>query len=263
MEALAELAGGPHRTHRWMQLGGADEHECDDHRQVARGVEDEALADAEGGDHDAADRRPDRPCRIDDHAVQRDRIGDVTRAHHLHHERLAARVVDGGHRPEPCGDGIHHPEFDHTREGENAEGEREHSGERLREHDQLALLEAVGDHPSVGSEQQCRQELHRHHRAERGAAAGEFEHEPSLREALHPRAGERDDLAEEVQAVVAKAQRRKGAARQSGDPLVHESATRRSSSAGSAAIRVSMSSAPSSASCPASQVRPAVRAWSR
>ena len=95
---------------------------------------------------------------------------------------------------------------------EHTEHEREQRQGALRDEQQAALVEPVGEHPAPHTEEHGRPELQRGDDAERGAGVGELEDEPVLRDALHPRAGERDQLTRRVQAVVAHAQRAEHAA---------------------------------------------------
>ncbi len=77
----------------------------------------------------------------------------------------------------------------------------------------LALVEAIGDQPTERSEQQHRQELEAggNGDVEAGAVQDE-EDEVGLRDGLHPGARHGDDLAREVQAVVAHRDGPEGAA---------------------------------------------------
>ena len=71
-----------------------------------------------------------------------------------------------------------------------------------------ALREVVGDHAAEQAEHQHRRESAHGHETERERIVGELEDEPALGDGLHPRADERDQLAEEEQPVVAVAERR-------------------------------------------------------
>ena len=109
-----------------------------------------------------------------------------------------------------------HPHGDDVRGGEHAEDEREHRGDRLGDHQQLALVDAVGERARPGPEEQHRAELEPDGDAEVDAAAGEVQDEPVLRHRLHPGAAHRDDLAEEEQPVVVDVERAEGALQQAG-----------------------------------------------
>src|ERR1700733_3935896 len=78
----------------------------------------------------------------------------------------------------------------------------------LRRHQQLALVDRVGDRTGPRPEDQNRNGLERHGDPERAAARRQLEHEPRLRDGLKPGPRNRDHLAREVQPVVARPQRR-------------------------------------------------------
>ncbi len=111
---------------------------------------------------------------------------------------------------------------------------------------QTPLRHPVGDQPAPGAEEEHRQELERGGQADGDAAAGQGEDHPDLRHRLHPVAGERDQLAGEVAAVVGDPEAGEGAAEGFGhrrSPL-----RARGSAAGScSSIRSSTSAARSSA----------------
>ena len=101
--------------------------------------------------------------------------------------------------------------------------------ERLRDHEQLALAHAVGEHAAHRAEDEDRQELQRRGQADGGAGAGELHDQPHLGHGLHPVARERDHLAGEVAPVVRDAEGEEGAvqggahllaALQGEDPLI-------------------------------------------
>ena len=67
-----------------------------DHRDVADAVDQKAPAFADGADDHARDRRADQPRGVDHRRVERDRVRQVLAPlHHLDHERLARRHVEG------------------------------------------------------------------------------------------------------------------------------------------------------------------------
>ncbi len=82
------------------------------------------------------------------------------------------------------------------------QAERGKRHQRLGDHQQAPLREAVGEQPAPGAEEQDRQELQRRGQPDRDAAAGQLEDQPDLGDHLHPVAGERDDLPGEVAPVV-------------------------------------------------------------
>jgi hypothetical protein len=98
----------------------------------------------------------------------------------------------------------HVPELDDARDGERSLDERKGAHGCLGEHEELALIEAVGSRAGPGQEQEERGELQAHDDAERGRIVmGELrEDEPVLRDALHPGAGVGDEAANSPQAEV-------------------------------------------------------------
>ena len=108
------------------------------------------------GDDDASDRRPDGAGGVDHDAVEGDRVADVVGADHLHHERLAARVVERGDRAEADGERVDHPQLDRAGERDDAECHRERAGRELGADDEVPLVEAVGEHAADRCEEQRR-----------------------------------------------------------------------------------------------------------
>ena len=84
------------------------------------------------------------------------------------------------------------------------EREPEHHERGLRDHQDLAALEPVGDEARDGDEEQLRRELQRHGDADgEGVGVGEFgEHHPVLGCGLHPGTDVGDEGADEPDAVV-------------------------------------------------------------
>ncbi len=112
--------------------------------------------------------------------------------------------------------------------------------------------------PPMRAEHEHRQELEGDHQAEPGATAGELQHQPAEGDALHPRAADRDDLAEEVEAVVVRPESPEGLAGRALDPghgrgSVGSSESMSRSSTGRAAARRARSSSSRRASRSASQ----------
>ena len=182
-------------------------HERQDGGRIRHTVGEEAPRDAETGDHEAGDRRADHPGGHEHRAAQAHRVAHVLGPHHLDHERAAGRVVEGVHGAETEREHEDHPQLDDAERGDRPEEQSEHAGGGLRTDEQPALVDAVGHEAAPRADEQDGCELQRHGHAEGDAAARDLEHEPGLRDRLHPRAGRRDQLSDEVQAVVADAHR--------------------------------------------------------
>ena len=229
---------------RRAQLRRVHPPEGDDHRHEGEGVDREAGADAEGRDQQPGDRRADDPRRLDDDAVEADRVDDPVGADHLDHEALPGRVVDRVDRAHREDREVDHPGRDDAGAGDREEADRGERHQRLGHHQQPPLREAVGEQPAPGAEEEHRQELQRRGQADRDAAAGQAEDQPERGDRLHPVAGERDDLPGEVAPVVGDGERVEAAPYRGAQPL------RRSSSIPSrisaARSRVSTSAAGSS-----------------
>ena len=87
------------------------------------------------------------------------------------------------------------------------EHQRECRLTRLRAEQQAALVDPVGDGARPRSEDEDRQCLERDGDAQRRARRRELQDQPRLRHRLQPRPRDRDQLAGEVQAVVAGGER--------------------------------------------------------
>ena len=86
----------------------------------------------------------------------------------------------------------------------------------LRDDQELALVDTVGQRAAPGAEEQHRSELQADRDPEVQGAAREAQDQPVLGHGLHPGAAHRDDLAEEVEPVVVDAQGAERAAQEAG-----------------------------------------------
>ena len=152
---------------------------------------------------------PDQPGAVEDRRVEAHRVGQQLRADHLRDERLPDRRVDR-RRPRPAP-----PASTKTCHSatppvatRSAEHQREDAHQRLGDDEQPALVVAVGEHAAVHAQQQGGAELQRGDQAERDAAVvGELQHQPVLADALHPGAGQADQVGRGEEPVVAHPQR--------------------------------------------------------
>ena len=101
------------------------------------------------------------------------------------------------------------------------------TSERLRDREQTALGDAVGEQAAPHAREEHRQELQAGGDADERAVAGQLQDQPHLGDGLHPVAAERDDLAGEVAPVVRDGERAEGAA-QGGRHRRPSSSSRRS-----------------------------------
>ena len=90
-----------------------------------------------------------------------------------------------------------------------SDGERQRDdGEgRLGDEEELVAVDPVGDHAGPGAEHEDGQELRSGGETEREAVVGQTQDHPDDGDRLHPRAGLRDELAEEEQPEVAGPER--------------------------------------------------------
>ena len=149
---------------------------------------------------------------VEHHRVERDRVGEIVVAHHLDHERLAAGHVERTDGAVECGQQNHVPDADGAGPGQRREREGAQHQQDLSRDNQAAAIDAVNHYAGEQTDQQDRRELRERDDAEHRRRVRQLQHQPRLRGALHPGAGERGQLAEEIETVVAMAQRAKRAA---------------------------------------------------
>ena len=115
-----------------------------------------------------------------------------------------AGASNARHAAEQEGEHVHVPQLHDPRDGEHAQHQRQHAHRRLRRHQQLALIEVVGRRSRPGQQQHLRPELQRHDDADgrRVVMRQLREHEPVLRDALHPGADVGNDRAGCPEAIV-------------------------------------------------------------
>ena len=183
--------------------GQPDREQAADHDRVAQRVEAERDARPEGRDDDAAECGPDDARRRPEARAEPDRVRDVLGTDDLEDERVPRGRVE-------CdGDAVHEPEHVELPGGDEA-GQREHAEQgRLREQHALAAdhhppqVDPVRDRAADERDERDRQRQHERERADRDGRVGEVEDQPVRRDQLHPRADERDAVADVVEAVVA------------------------------------------------------------
>jgi hypothetical protein len=183
-----------------------------DYSQEADAVKEEASADAKPRDQQSRGCWTEHACAVEHHRVERDRVGEIVVTHHLDHERLAPGHVersDGAvegrqrnHVSDPNGAGP----------GQCGERERAQHQQDLGRDDQSPPIEAVYHYTGKQADQKDWRELGECHYAEPGSRVGQLQHQPRLRGALHPGAGQRSELAEEIEPIIAMTQRAKRAA---------------------------------------------------
>ena len=143
------------------------------HREVERGrhgepghVDDEAPADADVGDEQTADRRPDQDAELHPEAGQRVGGRDLVVADGPRHQGLAAGPLQGSRRGQQPGD----PEDDRDAGlvAERVDGEHggEHGLADARPDEQAAAVHVVGERAAVQPEHHQRHQLDQADRAD-------------------------------------------------------------------------------------------------
>ena len=196
-------AGGAHVGA--VQLRGVHRQQADQRSCERSRVDDEALAHPEQRDDHAAGRRADHARRRHDRRVDPDRPGERRTLNQFGDKRLARWRVERTRDPEAERQDPDHPKLDDAGQRQDPERQREQPLRRLRDDQQPSLVDSVGDRPRPRAEDQDRDGLQRDRQAERAAAGAQLEHQPCLGDGLQPRPRNRDQLAGEVQPVVARA----------------------------------------------------------
>src|SRR5437870_2244877 len=142
--------------------------------------------------------------------VQRDRVRHVARADHLHDERLASGLIEDVREAEREPERGDVPVLDPARRDERPEQEGLAGERRLRGDEQGALRQPVGHRAGDDGEHEDRRELQGGDEPEPERGVRELQHEPRLRDRLHPAPHQRQELgdvkAAEI-AVIERAQR--------------------------------------------------------
>ena len=186
-----------------MELRGAHREQPGEDRHEARRVQGEAPADAHRGDHDAGDRGPEDPRRVEEARVEGDRVLQLGRADHPVGQGLARGRIEDEQRSVQRRDHVDVPRLGDPGERERGDQARERHLRGLRPDHRPPRVEPVDDDACEEAEDREREELRDGEDADGDRRVRELDHEPALREALHPRPGLRDDLTGEEVAVVA------------------------------------------------------------
>ncbi len=78
----------------------------------------------------------------------------MVRPDHLHHERLAGRVLERVIEPEQKREGADLPDADLARDGQQSEDQGLDAHRALKPDHHPALVHAIGDHAAIGRQQQ-------------------------------------------------------------------------------------------------------------
>ncbi len=153
------------------------------------------------------DRGPDHSRAVEDHRVHRDRVGQIFAPDHLDHERLPPRHVERAHKSIERGEHDHVFDFDDAGPGQSREHERADHQQRLRADYQAAAIDVIDHHAGEQCDQHDRHEARKRDDAEHQRRIRKLQHQPRLRDHLHPGADQRDQLSDEEEPEIAMPQR--------------------------------------------------------
>ena len=186
---------------------GANQYESGDHADVAETIRQEAPALTHERDDGAGDRGPDEPCAVDHGRVERDGVRQIAALDELDDERLAGGDVEGVGDAEQRRKREDVPDADDAAKRECGEPERQHHHRALRRDENAAPVQPIGQDTAKRGEQEHRNLAREADEPEQQRRSRQAIDEPGLRDHLHPRADERDELPGDEEPVVAGPQR--------------------------------------------------------
>ena len=180
-----------------------------DHRQKRQAVEAEARHHAEGGEGRAGEERTDHAGQVELDRVERDRVRHVVLADERRQQRLIRGSAEGLRESGDDRQREHVPDAHDVPVDERGQRERGGHLNALRREQQPPPVVAIGDDAADQREQQDGQLAEKRIEAqeERRRGAGDREHQPALRDLLHPGADGRGEGPEPHHAEVAVGQR--------------------------------------------------------
>ena len=199
-----------------VQLVFAHEPETHEHREIGCGVEREAPTIADADDQSAGQRGAEDPRRVDDGAVEHDRVREITRRDHLTDEGAAQWIVEREKDSAREGQRVERADGGMRRERQGGEPNRLGHLQRLRQHEQPAFVEPVGDGTGPRRQDENRTILTGREDPDAKTAPGDLQDQQRERDVREPVAGVRDRLADEVELEVAVAERRERATDETG-----------------------------------------------
>ncbi len=165
-----------------------------DHEQERQAVQREAGGHAEGGERHAGDQRAEDARQVELNRVERDGVRQVAARHERRKQRLirrsAERLRDAGRERQR----EHVPDAHDVEVDERGQDERAGQLDGLGADQQVAAIVAVGDHAADQRQQQDRQFADEAVESEVEGRAADGQHQPVLRDLLHPGAGRRQDV---------------------------------------------------------------------
>ncbi len=171
-----------------MKLVDAKQRQRTEHGDKGGPVDQERPPGTHGGDEGAGDGRTDHPCGVERCGVQRHGIRQVGFSDQLGDEGVTRRRVERGDAAKQKREHVDVPQLNEPGDGENTQREGEGAHRRLGADQELSPVKMIGRKTGQGQQQEMRPELQRHHDAHGGRiVVGQLgEHEPALRDALHP-----------------------------------------------------------------------------
>ena len=188
----------------------AHRQQAPDDRDVAHAVDQEAVAFAHGGHHRAGNRRAHQARGVEVRRVERDGVAEIGAVvDHAHDEGLAGGDLDRADDALEQRQADDPLDVDVPAQRERRHGQRLHHRQPLGRDQHLAAIPAIEPHPGDGRQHERGRHAGEAHQAEQELRIRQAVDQPRRGQPRHPRADERDALADEEQTVVARAERAK------------------------------------------------------
>ena len=192
------------------QLSSSHQCQRSNHCNKRARINQKTGTDAEDSDDDATNGRPHDTASIHKDRIQADGVRQEITAHHLLNKCLASghieEVDDAKNKSEPVND----PDGWVPERHQEPEAKGQESSAGLRRDQQGSLGEAIDNGAAIGPGHENGEEGQRHHNAQIDRRAREFEDEPGLSDALHPRARNRDQLPDRIKPKITNSKRGEG-----------------------------------------------------
>ena len=203
-----------HIAHRALRLGRrrhADAGHGDDQRQKSQRVQRKARRFGQGRQQRAGNRRADKAAAIEQHGVQRQRIGQIfTPANKTANQRLPQWRVKAIEHAQQARHRHQQPRADPAQPGQRRQRQRLHGEQGLHPQQRAALVVLVHPRPGKRPHQQLRNQRGKRSHPQQGRRAGEPIHQPGHRHLLNPRTEDGHRLTSEITAKMRMAQRADG-----------------------------------------------------
>ena len=169
-----------------------------DHREVAKAIDQKAIAFSEAGYHQASQRRAHQPRHVDHGRVKSNGVAEVLPVlNHLHHKGLAPRHIEGVNQALKCAEGEDFPNRHQLRERQCSQQKRLHGSQSLGPEQHISAVEPVDPHPGEGGHDESRDLPYETDHTQQKRRTGEPVDEPAGGYPRHPGADEGDTLSAE------------------------------------------------------------------